>query len=222
MNTLLLRLEGPMQSWGVQSRFGMRDTESEPSKSGVIGLLCAALGLPRSANLENLVALRMGVRVDREGKISVDYQTAQNVLKSAGGIKGTELSNRYYLADAAFLVGLEGSDLVLLNELHNALRDPQWSLYLGRKAFVPGSPVWLPDGLRLDQTLIPTLKDFPLLKDPGTEDKLRLVIEDPLGDLVRPDIPISFSQRSFALRRVKVLFIDPPTMQAESIPQEVI
>lgn len=81
MNTLLLRLEGPMQSWGVQSRFGMRDTESEPSKSGVIGLLCAALGLPRSANLENLVALRMGVRVDREGKISVDYQTAQNVLK---------------------------------------------------------------------------------------------------------------------------------------------
>ena len=47
MNTLLLRLAGPMQSWGTQSRFTIRDTGYEPSKSGVIGLLCAALGKPR-------------------------------------------------------------------------------------------------------------------------------------------------------------------------------
>ena len=40
MSTLLLRLAGPMQSWGVQSRFSVRDTGLEPSKSGVIGLLC--------------------------------------------------------------------------------------------------------------------------------------------------------------------------------------
>jgi CRISPR system Cascade subunit CasD len=39
MAVLLLRLAGPMQAWGTQSRFVNRDTELEPSKSGVIGLL---------------------------------------------------------------------------------------------------------------------------------------------------------------------------------------
>jgi len=43
MPTLLLRLAGPMQSWGLSSRFTIRDTSLEPSKSGVLGLLCAAL-----------------------------------------------------------------------------------------------------------------------------------------------------------------------------------
>src|SRR3990172_4719032 len=47
MPTLLLRLVGPMQSWGTTSRFDQRDTGKEPSKSGVIGLLAAALGIDR-------------------------------------------------------------------------------------------------------------------------------------------------------------------------------
>ena len=48
--TLLLRLAGPMQSWGLESRFDQRDTGREPSKSGVLGLICAALGKPRTTN----------------------------------------------------------------------------------------------------------------------------------------------------------------------------
>ena len=44
MSVLLVRLAGPMQSWGSQSRFSHRDTEREPTKSGVVGLLSAALG----------------------------------------------------------------------------------------------------------------------------------------------------------------------------------
>ena len=67
MNTLLIRLAGPMQSWGTQSRFFTRDTGHEPSKSGVIGVLCAALGWGREAPLDDLARLRMGVRVDRPG-----------------------------------------------------------------------------------------------------------------------------------------------------------
>src|SRR5258708_39825081 len=76
MGTLLLRLAAPMQSWGTQSRFVVRDTGLEPSKSGVIGLLCAALGRPREAPVEDLAGLRMGVRVDREGVMQTDYHTA--------------------------------------------------------------------------------------------------------------------------------------------------
>src|SRR5579864_5026868 len=76
MTTLLLRLAGPMQSWGTQSRFTVRDTGREPSKSGVIGLVCAALGRRRDAPLDDLVQLTMGTRVDRDGIVKVDYHTA--------------------------------------------------------------------------------------------------------------------------------------------------
>ncbi len=68
MSALLLRLAGPMQSWGVQRRFSVRDTGLEPSKSGVVGLLCAARGRRREEPVTDLAALGMGVRVDREGE----------------------------------------------------------------------------------------------------------------------------------------------------------
>ncbi len=154
MSILLLRLAGPMQSWGTQSRFSERDTGLEPSKSGVIGLLCAALGRPRSEPVEDLVNLRMGVRVEREGVMRSDYHTTggthrqddrYGVAGPGGGVRsGAVLSNRYYLADAEFLVGLEGGPN-LLQELDRALKRPRWQLSLGRKAFPPGVPVRLPD-----------------------------------------------------------------------------
>ena len=139
MSVLLLRLAGPMQSWGVQSHFTHRDTGLEPSKSGVIGLICAALGKPRDENhpdnvgkppLEHLAKLRMGVRVDREGLVKKDYHTANKVMKAGGkpfvGTKDTELSTRFYLADAAFLVGLESDNDELLRELDDRLQRPVW------------------------------------------------------------------------------------------------
>ena len=78
MATLLLRLVGPMQSWGTTSRFTQRDTRNEPSKSGVIGLLAAALGIPREnwTDLEPLTHFAMAVRHDRPGVLKRDYQTA--------------------------------------------------------------------------------------------------------------------------------------------------
>ncbi|MCD6345552.1 MAG: type I-E CRISPR-associated protein Cas5/CasD [Anaerolineae bacterium] len=214
MNVLLLRLAGPLQSWGVQSRFAVRDTGREPSKSGVIGLLCAALGQPRSSSITDLAALKMGVRVDQEGKIERDFHTAQNVLKAGGGIKDTEPSNRYYLSDATFLVGLAGDDLNLLRTLHDALANPVWPLYLGRKAFVPGEPVWLKDGLKENTELRAALETYPWLgHDARTWERLervRLVLEDPQGTEIRPDQPLSFAERRFTPRRVSTYFEQKP------------
>lgn len=232
MATLLLRLQGPMQAWGVQSRFGVRDTAREPSKSGVIGLLCAALGRQRSEPLDDLAALRMCVRVDREGRILMDFHTAQNVLRASGkpgtktGIKDTEISRRYYLADATFLVGLESDNLALLTELHASLRHPQWMLFLGRKAFVPSPPVYLPRGLRSDETLLEAMGTYPWLGENETEykqmfdeqnGKIRLLLDDPNGEILLNDQPISFvrGKRRFAPRRVTTTFIDwPPFKKA--------
>lgn len=91
MKTLVLRLAGPMQSWGTDSRFTYRETRLEPSKSGVVGLLCAALGKPKfdawgkpideeedredCPSLSRLAGLKMGVRVDRPGTLLKDYHT---------------------------------------------------------------------------------------------------------------------------------------------------
>jgi CRISPR system Cascade subunit CasD len=220
MHTLLLRLSGPLQSWGVQSRFSIRDTGLEPSKSGVVGLLCAAMGRPRQERVTDLAALTMGVRVDQDGRPMYDFHTAQNVLKASGGIKDTEPSRRYYLADARFLVGLEGNDLILLRRLHDALRDPYWPLYLGRKAFVPGEPVWLSDGLLPDTGLRTALGEYPWLGPAHQEppDQVRLVVEDTDGPEVRPDQPISFAERRFAPRRVSTTFIPAPSARKEESP----
>lgn len=221
MNVLLLRLSAPMQSWGVQSRFSVRDTGREPSKSGVIGLLCAALGRPRWEPVDDLAALRMGVRVDQEGSVAYDYQTAMEIYKAGGsGTKPTETSRRYYLADARFLVGLTSGDLDLLAALHDAVRDPCWPLYLGRKAFVPGEPVWLADGLRRDTDLLEALESYPWL-GPGwrqASDQLRVVFEDPDGPQVRSDQPISFADRRFAPRHVRTTFVPTPTDKKEDGP----
>jgi CRISPR system Cascade subunit CasD len=205
MATLLLRLTGPMQSWGTTSRFDERDTGLEPSKSGVIGLLCAALGRDRSAAVDDLALLRMGVRVDREGVLLRDYQTATGVLLASGKQKDerTVVSPRYFLSDASFLVGLEGDDLALLGSAHAALASPVWPLCLGRKAFPPGEPIWLSDGLR-DSDLEVALATYPLLDAQGVSGARRFIFEAGDEGALRMDQPIApFSERRFGPRFVR-------------------
>lgn len=201
MATLLLRFHAPLQSWGISSLFTERETAREPSKSGVIGLLCAALGRERSADISDLASLRMGVRVDREGSLEMDYQTSSDVFTAEGKIsKNAVVSKRYYLADAVFLVGLEGP-LETLRPLGQTIRHPKWQLFLGRKAFPPALPVWLPDGLRPGK-LDDELRAYPALVE--GEEKMRLIIEDEEGQFQRRDVPLNFAQRAFANRSVRM------------------
>lgn len=212
MATLLLRLQGPLQSWGTTSCFDERDTQLEPSKSGVIGVLCAALGRDRAEPVDDLAALRMGVRVDREGVPMRDYQTATGVVIAATGkadLGRTVVSPRFYLSDAIFLVGLEGSDGALLQAVHQALKAPVWPLALGRKSFVPACPVWLPDGLT-DQLLRDALQhyDSPHHARPKRQ-AMRLLLEDPNEGAVRHDQPLApFSQRRFGPRCVRTEILE--------------
>jgi len=209
MPTLLLRLQGPMQSWGTTSRFDERDTQLEPSKSGVLGLICAALGRDRSESVDDLAALQMGVRVDREGVVLRDYQTATGIVNAAGKVdmKRTVVSPRYYLSDAAFLVGFEG-ERSLLDQIHQALKTPHWPLSLGRKGCLPSPPVYLPDGVR-DSALLDALRDYPeLIKGAGLQVR-RLLLEATEGT-VRLDQPIApFVDRRFGPRFVLTEQLEP-------------
>lgn len=225
-HVLLLRLSGPLQAWGVESRFAVRDTLREPSKSGIVGLLCAALGRTRDQPIADLAALRMGARADQEGVVLRDYHVAGKggYYKASGDVERANVipGNRYYLMDARFLVALEGDDLALLAQCHDALRDPRWPLFLGRKACPPGEPVWLRDGLRRETTLEDALRTHPWLGSRWIEEdkrpsRLRLALEDPDGAQVRPDQPISFAERRFGPRRVSTSFCPRPPLSLQEV-----
>ena len=206
MPTLLLRLAGPMQSWGTQSRFPVRDTGQEPSKSGVIGLIAAALGRARHIDVSDLAGLLMGVRVDKEGRVMKDYQTSLNVIR-ANRSRSTDavVSNRYYLADADFLVGLESENGPLLQEIHQAVANPHWPLCLGRKAFPLGQQVFVPGGFQPDASLKHALSSFPInAAYLDQRARVRVVMEQttPTG-IARMDQPLSFQPRRHTTRFVR-------------------
>lgn len=129
MTVLLLRLAGPMQAWGDSSRFVRRDTRMVPTKSGVLGLLAAADGRRRSEAIEDLLNLKFGVRVDQPGSLQRDFQTAVNW--ESGDVM--PLSDRYYVADAVFLAGVEG-EASLIEGLAERVQQPKFPLYLGRRS----------------------------------------------------------------------------------------
>lgn len=195
MATLLLRLAGPLQAWGQDSKFETRRTNREPTKSGVIGLLAAALGIRRGDDLalQRLCGLRFGVRFDQEGRLLVDYHTAATEKDRKEG-KTTYQTWRHYLSDAAFLVGLESEDQALLSELQTALRYPVFPLFLGRRACPPTLPLCL--GIR-QADLLTALKSEPALPGiPSRSATMRIVMDMPFdakGAALRQDLPVSFS-----------------------------
>lgn len=217
MPTLFLRLAGPMQSWGTTSRFDQRDTGKEPSKSGVMGLLAAALGIDREVwndELKSLVALTMGVRHDRPGMLKRDYQTAQNIISAdRSKVHETAVTTREYLADAVFLVGLEGADRSLLERVHAALRNPVWPLALGRKSYVPSEPIWLDDAI-VDAPLPEALAATPWIATPrpweSTPERLLISMESQDGSgALRMDQPLSsFAERRFGARYVRSEWVE--------------
>lgn len=199
MSTLLLRLAAPMQSWGVEAKFDRRTTQRVPTKSGVTGLIAAALGRQRNEGIEDIAKLRFGVRTDRGGVLLRDFHTAKSE-------KSAYVTNRYYLMDAVFLAGLEGNG-ELLNKINDALLRPQYPLYLGRRSCPPEGRVTL--GVRYNVGLEDALSNEPLLIETVSlqSQKLRITVETSdmtaLSYLTR-DVPISFDQehRKFAFRSV--------------------
>lgn len=204
-----------MQAWGSRSRFDDRDTHAEPTKSGVLGLVCAALGRERHETLTDLDALRFGVRIDADGRAMTDFHTAQEVARAGGTGTSAVTSRRHYLSDARFLAGLEGDDdtLPLLREIGAALRNPQWPLSLGRKSFPLTIPPYFPPeyggSLRKDKILEEALQAETWrwlceAEKRRAPESLRLVIEDNAGSIVQSDqAPRSFEDRAFGLRRMR-------------------
>ncbi|MFI6995865.1 type I-E CRISPR-associated protein Cas5/CasD [Nonomuraea wenchangensis] len=208
MSVLLLQLAGPLQSWGSASRFARRSTESAPTKSGIIGLLAAALGRERSEDLSDLAAMRFGVRIDQQGTVLRDFHTAHHFETGEPG----PVSERMYLADAVFVAGVEGSK-ELIEMLQQALQAPAFLPYLGRRSCPPSRQVYL--GVHVRLGLLEALRREPwqaarwYQRRRCSEHQIKLEIrmeatDDESDDVLR-DQPISFNplHRQYQLRGVR-------------------
>ncbi len=152
--SLVLRLAGPLQSWGSRSQFNRRDTAGVPTKSGIIGLLAAAAGRRRGDDLTDLLQVSLAVRTDQAGSLLRDYHTVSDYRggflpnselnrrgrqeRSKG--KATAVTERWYLQDAVFVVAI-GGPAGLLSGLADALQQPSFPLALGRRACPPAQPL---------------------------------------------------------------------------------
>lgn len=199
MPTLLIRLAAPLQSWGSNSKFEIRTTEKMPTKSGVTGMLAAALGLKRDADLSELNRLRFGVRADREGEDITDFHMAHSE-------KSSYVTYRHYLCDAVFLAGIEGEG-VFLEKLENALKNPRFPLFLGRRSCPPTLPIVV--GIRNVPLETALREEAPLAEK--HESMMRIQIETTWpGAGVMQDVPVSFNpgRRVYGYRRVREFFVE--------------
>ncbi len=195
MPTLLLRLAGPMQSWGAdESKFDTRSTRSCPTKSAVIGMVAAAMGRSREDEISDLAALRFGVRLDQVGKVFSDFHYTSNPKKP----KSPFVTKRQYLEDSCFLVGLEGS-ADILSEIVDALRNPYYPISLGRRSCPPAGRIILGidegdlDGALRDAPWIAS-EWFARSKGPSVSLEINVETDSVSGDVLLRDQPISYSQ----------------------------
>ena len=184
MSVLVLKLSGPCQSWGTGLKLRDHETDLMPSKSGVLGMIAAALGQRRDADPSALASLRFGVRADAPGTLLRDFHKA--VIPSGEQKGDTYIGNYYYLEDACFTAALEG-DRTLLEQYAEALRHPVFPPYLGRRCCIPDPG--LVAGI-LEGTLESVLTGFP--RQANGQGRMRICIEtDGPGDRMRRDVPVS-------------------------------
>ncbi|MBA1446824.1 MAG: type I-E CRISPR-associated protein Cas5/CasD [Chromatiales bacterium] len=135
---------------------------------------------------------------NERGNITVSAEKGTPRAKNGQAL--AVLTHRQYLNDASFGILLQGT-APLLRQIADALRNPVWGIWFGRKTCIPSAPI------------------FAGLKD-SRDDALRLLIgEKPIESFTRqeevehfteghdslPDTPLSFAteQRTFSPRRVR-------------------
>lgn len=136
MKTILLKLKGPMQSWGTSSHFETRNTDYYPSKSAVIGIIAASFGYRRDQEqkIKELNELDFALRVDQPGMLLRDYHIANKYDKETGKLESVYVTNRYYMEDSVFVVAISHADDERMEKIYEALKHPYFSPFMGRRS----------------------------------------------------------------------------------------
>lgn len=225
---LALLLDAPLQSWGFASRFQRRTTALHPTRSGLLGMMCAALGLDKGGEEEKAFLARMeevkitviAIRRQPEGcsePVEVrrleDYhvtgggyddksQTQSIPRKASGGpCDNPTLSYRQYLCDAKFGVVLAGPRRTL-TEVAAGMRNPRWGVWLGRKSCIPAAPVLFGDLVSSADDAVAALEKATgrALTNAARIEEAESFAE---GTDTLPDAPVNFAKREFKPRRIR-------------------
>lgn len=233
---LALWLEAPLQSWGFDSKFYRRDTLDFPTRSGVLGLLCCAMGAGGSQTewLAQMAGFKQAVHAfGRKGEaeqpkledfhmVGSGYDEKdpwQNLLipktvdrkKAVGG--GTKMTYRYYLQDQTFGV-VVAVPAEQAEGIARALKNPVWDLYLGRKCCVPTDVIYR-GTFDAESKAVEALQG--IARDKGLIERFE-VQEGSLPDLgdvlMLNDVPVSFGDRKVYRER-------SVTIIPKEIPEEM-
>ena len=225
---LLLWLEAPLQSWGFDSRFGRRGTLEFPTKSGILGMLCCALGAGGEQRelLMEMGPLRQTVLSFRKSKerevllrdfhmvgSGYDDQNPWETLlipkKSDGKAAvggGSKITYRDYLQDAAFATILE----VLPEKtalFADALTNPCWDIYFGRKCCAPTDFIYR-GSFSTESSAIDHAID--IAREKKLAEDFRVLDGEHEGEtIILNDVPVQFGDNKiYRERRVTVVSVD--------------
>jgi len=224
---LLMWLEAPLQSWGYDSKFNRRDTLNFPTKSGILGLICCALGaageqlelLSTFSTLSQTVLSYTRQKRECEpmlcdfhmvGSAYNEKNPWESLLipktsdgkKSVGG--GAKMTYRYYLQDMAFAVIVE-VPVKISTDLSEALQNPIWDLYLGRKNCAPTDFIYR--GLFSSDSQAYSMA-MDIAEQKALKYQFKVMEGDHNGDvMVLNDVPIQFGvHKKYRDRRVTIVY----------------
>ncbi|MSM41133.1 MAG: type I-E CRISPR-associated protein Cas5/CasD [Geobacter sp.] len=215
---LILKLHGPMQAWGEHTFEGLRPSANFPTRSGLLGLLGACLGIGRTerGRLQALADnVGMAVRVD-ERRIPrkdgtdrrlrmvkmTDYHTVKGAREDYVGLKSHETIQtwREYLYDAEFTVALwnRSGAAPTLDELERAVKQPFFTPYLGRRSCPLARPLF--------HARISEINEVEVLKKVAPQGGT-IYSEEKISDKMKRvrDVPLINQPRQFAGRNLYML-----------------
>ena len=217
-DTLTFLIDAPLQSWGVSSKFQRRETEGWPTKSALVGVLAAALGIDKHSpdeaeKLAPLAALHFSVfRWSKPAPVTrlTDFHTigggydktnpAEKLhmpRKADGSTPNTVITRRTYLTDARFIALFQG-DRATLERAAAALLDPVWGVWFGRKTCIPAEPLSPVIAANPREALAALLQK--LGNDPTEIPALEGMTESPGdGRFYQADQPVAFGQHHGAI-----------------------
>ncbi|WP_428098683.1 type I-E CRISPR-associated protein Cas5/CasD [Candidatus Rariloculus sp.] len=154
---LVFCLCAPMASFGTYAGHERRGSDRVPSRSAMLGLIGAALGVARTDTVGQgaLRRYRVALQPLTESAPMRDYHTVQTVpqtikrpasrraaIEAAGRAINTTITVRDYRTDVAVAVAMWGEEEAWpLTQLADALRTPEYVLYAGRKSCPVSAPL---------------------------------------------------------------------------------
>lgn len=214
---LILKLQGPMQAWGEHTFEGTRPSANFPTRSALLGLLGACLGIRRNdySRLQQLadsvcfavckedrfLVKRSGRKVPLPSAKFTDYHTVLNAREDYIGLKSHKIIQtwREYLYDAAFTIAVWNTDeaSITLDALERAIKTPQFTPYLGRRSCPLSRPLF--EARHPAENSVAALRC--VASEPGA------IYSEERGDVrtIRMrDVPLVKQQRQFTSRNVYV------------------